>query len=402
MNAEIAENILKMELSGSLDKYKILIIGNHNSIFIYNYSKVLKSNYPEAQITILSLDSETANFDYFEYGITLLIPNKGLKRDNFFIIRFFHFLRSLGKILRKYNDSYFDIIHIHYYVYYIALLKSAFLHCGKKIVISIWGSDFYKAKKRHIAIQKILLPSVARISFSNPKTREAFLERFGIKYEKVSTICRFGLFPLDELQKIEHTSKTKAKQLLGIEENKIAITCGYYANRIFQHVRIIRQIRQLPEELIKRIVLIFPFTYGDRSVYALAVEKEAKEARIPFFSFRQQLNDERIALLRKASDILIHLPFSDQFSGTMQEYIYADNAIISGKWLPYEPLEEKGIKLIKIGCVDELLPTLQETINHIDKYRFTNNCNKKAIMELSSWQANFPKWVKFYTERSGQ
>jgi hypothetical protein len=361
---------------------------------------MLKSMYANIKITILSLEPEIMNLNYSRQDIDLFIPNKGVKKDLFFIFRFAKLICNLSKILKAYDKNTFDIIHIHYFTYYIGLLRHSLLHCGKKTVMSIWGSDFYKVKNRHIALQKMFLPSVTRISFSNQETLDAFTKRFGAKYKKISRVCRFGLFPLQDIKELESMSKEQAKRIIGIDENRIAITCGYYADRVFQHSYIIQQINQLPEELKTRISLLFPFTYGEKEIYARSVEEQARKTEIPFLSFKQRLSDRNIALIRKASDILIHIPFNDQFSGTMQEYLFADNAIICGSWLPYHILEQKGIKLIKIDRLEELLSTLENTIRNIKERHLMNSSNKTIIWELSSWQTNFQKWENFYTDRS--
>ncbi len=50
---------------------------------------------------------------------------------------------------------------------------------------------------------------------------------------------------------------------------------------------------------------------------------------------------------------MIQLQATDSFSSSMRETLYAGNIVITGDWLPYGTLDEKGVFMLKVSSVEE-------------------------------------------------
>jgi len=44
----------------------------------------------------------------------------------------------------------------------------------------------------------------------------------------------------------------------------------------------------------------------------------------------------------------------DRIIVTVQEYLYAENIVITGDWLPYDTLDERGVFMLKVSSVEEV------------------------------------------------
>jgi len=106
--------------------------------------------------------------------------------------------------------------------------------------------------------------------------------------------------------------------------------------------------------------------------------------------------DREIALIRKASDVFINVQVTDQFSGSMQEHLFAENVVITGDWLPYKTLDERGVFMRKVSSVDDVGRELLHVAHNLDSLRKNCLINPDIIWELSSWEKNIQSWVGLY------
>jgi hypothetical protein len=93
---------------------------------------------------------------------------------------------------------------------------------------------------------------------------------------------------------------------------------------------------------------------------------------------------------------MLQLQITDQFSGSMQEHLFARNVVITGSWLPYDTLKEKGSYFIEIDKVEDLNDVLPDVINNFSTYEQRTTNNPGVITELSSWGKNIKQWAEMY------
>jgi len=375
---------------------RILLVGNANHQFITNYAKWLKKESNELVIDILSNRpvKENARECYsrifhlnFESPLFKFVNKvKGLRR----FYRFFLYLRLLDEL------PMYDYVHFHFLI-----VDSGFLatqvknYLETKVIISIWGSDYYRVKERDKKYFINACYEANKITFANEQTRDDFIEDFEWKKDNLS-ICRFGLAPIEILKKMDK-SKGQCKQDLGWDSNKLSITVGYNSNPAQQHQKIIEQFTN--SNLLRykdKVELIFPLTYGGTESYKDQVEKLINKSPFEYKLYRNYLSDEEVAEIRLASDIMIQLQKTDQFSGSMQEHLYTGDIVITGSWLPYQTMKDYGAYLLEVDKIEELVGLVPKVIDNYEGYKKKTDKNADAIERLSSWETNIQDWIALY------
>jgi glycosyltransferase involved in cell wall biosynthesis len=373
---------------------KLLLVGNGNHQFIRNYVEWLKKENEQLQVSILSdrpmREEAKKNYDkIYQINFNTLFFRiikqiKGI-RSLFYLIPATSKLKEFQK---------YDFIHIHR-----LSIQAAFLiifiskFCNAKIITTVWGSDFYKNSKYNKKLFFHACNLSDTITFANKETKEQFLKKFRWEKNNIS-IQRFGLAPLEQIKKLR-TTKHEAKRQLGWDGNKLAVTIGYnlYPNQ--QHIHILKQIDSLTNYSDK-IELIIPITYGGNEYYKMELLSEANKLPYTNRLYDQFLSDEKIALIRLASDIMIQLQVTDQLSGSMQEHLFTRNVVITGSWLPYQTMIDYGIEFIRIDSIEELSDKLEKVINQYDSFYQKTTENPEAILKLSSWESNISDWIQLY------
>ncbi|MEX0939735.1 MAG: hypothetical protein WD607_03665 [Candidatus Paceibacterota bacterium] len=377
-----------------MSKKRILIVGNANHSLITNYVKWLKKTRRDLEIDILTdrLIKNSArvyynnvyyiNFYNLLYSIIQRIPG----------IRALYASYLYSNIIKE--VSKYEFVHIHFlsmhFSYFIFLVKK---YTNTKVITTIWGSDFshhyYKDKK----LFKTACSLSDKITFANKKKREKFIEKFQWKKDNL-LLCRFGLAPLEILKEINIT-KEEAKKKLGWDHNKIAVTIGYNLNPLQQHLKILQELNSL-KEYHKDIELILPLTYGGNKAYKRKLLKTLNKLPFNYRIYDEYLSDYTVSLIRKASQIMIQLQKTDQFSGSMQEHLYTRNVVITGSWLPYQTMKDYGINFLEVERIDQLSGTLIQVLKNYNNYHKDTSANPAAVLELSLWEKNISNWAQLY------
>jgi hypothetical protein len=375
---------------------KVLLVGNGNHQFITNYALWLnKQGKNKYIIDILSfLPVIKVNKKYYNeiFNIKLfLITNliykiKGIRR----YFRFFQYKKVL-KTLGNY-----DIIHFHFINIDSYFLVDRFKQYTKsRIILSIWGSDMYRIRSNNEYGFKNACKKADSITFTNQQS----LKYFKLKYnwqKKNLKLCRFGLAPLEYLNVLKIT-REKCKELLNWNPDKLALTIGYNLAIAQQHLEILNLLDNKTIKILKdKIQLVLPMTYGGTTKYKNELLTKLNQLPYDFIIYDSFLKDEKVALIRKASDIMIQLQKTDQFSGSMQEHLFARNVVITGSWLPYETMKEHGAHFIEIDKIEDLVKVLQEVIINFKKHEKSTVNNPKAILGLCSWEKNIKIWAELY------
>jgi glycosyltransferase involved in cell wall biosynthesis len=376
-------------------KIRILLVGDGNSIFVTSYAKWLKKENIDFQVDIFSTsvirDENTSFFDRVirieQYPHFYFINKyKGIRR-----ILLISIYRKVLKDLPAY-----DFVHFQF----ISPLRFSLINLIKrttksKIVLSIWGSDLYKLNPIDKISFKNICLKADKISMANPQTIEYFKSVFNWKKDNIRE-CRFGLSPLENITELS-LDKAACKEELGWNKDKLAVVIGYNAALGQQHLRILEQLSH--DQIIalkEKILLVLPLSYGGSASYKKDISSAMRELPFEYISYQQYLSDFEIACLRKASDIMIQLQVKDQFSGSMQEHIFAGNVVVTGKWLPYKSMKDLGIYFEDIEDVADLKDMLPEIIRNFRLYQEKTSCNEAKIADLSLWGNNISNWSKLY------
>ena len=363
----------------------VLIVGNGNSTFVLNFSKQIKKVGYIDTVSILT-KSKVWDENVHVYDSISSVENSLFGRVP--IVRKLYKYIFYKKIL---SNREYDVAHFHYIsndTFYISKIINT-----KKTIYTVWGSDYYRSSKKRKKKLATLAKRATFVTFANEVTKNDFRKELEIKTNNLY-ICRFGLEPLETLKK-SSTSKNEAKKILKWNPLKLAITVGYNLNPGQQHSKIIHELKKL-SHLREKIQLIFPLTYSGNRRYKKKLLHEIDTMPFECHIYDKYMSEQDVALIRSASDIMIQLQITDQFSGSMLEYLYTRNVVITGDWLPYSTLEDKGIKFISVSDFHDLGEKLTKVVLDYPRYFDRTNHNPNKVYELGSWNYVMNDWTALY------
>lgn len=364
---------------------KILIIGNSKVVF----TKELQGELVDKGLNVYLLDFAHLELYDSQYNLYDNYAKEFSKYKNIPKLHMFFRMMIIKKII---IDMDFKIINIHiarwYYSFILRTLKK------KKVVVSFYGSDFYRISKLSKKLLYSFLKTAKTITFTNEKTKNSFLDYYQ-KFESKIEVCRFGLKTLDFIDKNRNKNKLEIKKHLGYNENKIIVTCGYNSTKAQQHEKMIENIKKLPQDIQKNIQFIFPMTYGNNA-NKTKIKNILANTNLDYIILEDFLMGDDNAYIKLVSDIMINILTTDSFSGSMQEFLYAKNIVITGSLLPYDIFDNDGIVYEKIDSVDMLTDKLENILNDFKIYKTNLDKNIDIISKLSSWKNNIKSWIEVY------
>ncbi|WP_143752349.1 hypothetical protein [Marinobacter guineae] len=254
--------------------------------------------------------------------------------------------------------------------------------------ISFWGSDYVSLSKRKYPFIKFILKNSKFLSFNN-RDYMAECERV---FSNVTKICelRFGLGLLDDIDDIVLSESSEA----GVAERK-KVMIGTNASPNQQHLKLI-EVLDSHCELLNDFEFVFHMSYGDRR------NRELVKTRLRDANFKSKVDESfytgaELAQFRLKTDILVQLQENDALSGAMQETIYAGGVVITGSWLPYDLLRDRGISWIEVDTLNDLSDALIKAKG----YRPDVNRNREIIRSVSSWKKIVIEWAEAFRSTSG-
>ena len=381
-----------------MTKKRILIVGDGNHQFITNYVRWIKNEstdkYCVDVFSYSSLQNQKSSLIYDNaYGINnenrlikLVLGIKGVRR----FFRFFLYKKIISKL------TYYDFIHFHYISEDAYFLTRQFKNITKsKIIFSIWGSDMYRVKLNKTINFISACQMADYLTFTNEKSIDYFKTKYFWKKNNLK-LCRFGLQPLENLKQLSK-NRDECKKQLNWNRNKLAITIGYNLSPLQQHLEILDQFEsEIFKEFKSYFQLILPITYGGNEKYKNQLLEKLNRLPFDYVVYDSFLTDEKVCQLRKASDVMIQLQVTDQFSGSMQEHLYARNVVVTGSWLPYETMKNEGVWFIEINNLNELPRIISEIAIKYGEYWGKTTGNPKIIEKLSSWKNTIHPWLDIY------
>lgn len=403
---------------------RIMIIGDPNSVYIYNYIKHVLLDYKDDPMEIFlfsfnSISDQIIRYQAFyrKNHIHLAIP----KSTSYFLRKIPKIKGLLGilnsyaafrRVIRKYG--YFDILHIHYVDPYFSRLLTSYAGHFKNVVTTFWGSDLYRVKPRNIRRIGMIISNSTVITVATKEMKDFLWKKYGgnhssIKAKTIKRInrhlpgkinCRFAQFGLPVLEAIKaiesQESREDSKKALQIPEDKIIVTCGYNAGRAQQHKLMINAINQCPAEIRNQIYVIFPLAYPVVPEYIAELEQYLKTSGFQYCMKNEFLEEINTARLRRASDIMIHSQVTDAFSGSVQEHIFANNIVLNGSWLKYPLLDKNQVYYIRFDNEDDLSVKLTKVIHNLSDEKEKVKENSRVIYQISSWNIVKNHWQALY------
>ena len=329
---------------GMKESYRLLLICNINDNHIVRFICNLKECNPYAEIDVFCKNAKmpiSARLNGLLSNVYIAnIEDKTQNGDNI-ISRCKRFINTWRTLCRL-NGADYDIINIHYpkwiHLFYINRLKSK----KNTILLTPWGSDVYRANKNTFFLLKKVYEKADYVCGTNNRFSRDVKKIFRLPDDKI--VCLdIGSETIDVIgDNLDLITKEEAKKKLSVE-GKYVITCGYNGSKAQNHYDIVDAIEKIKDVLPKETVLFFPFTYGGPLDYTNELKSYLDGKHLSYLFFEKYLELSQLFLLRRATDIFIHIQTTDANAATIQEYLLCGTKVINGEWLRYSELEREGV-----------------------------------------------------------
>ena len=374
---------------------RILLVVRTNGVFKpkKDYVKYLIKELLDRKFRVSIYDPKKRQLmDYNNKKIKSILLDKKIKIK--FLIFFINII-SLGKVLKVANDN-FDCVHFLNIRFELLFLINRLKKYNGQKIGTIYGGEVFLNPIRRLFGRIYAAFDVLTVQNNNLKKIICDLYP-GVKSSKI--IVR--QFPIISLDIIDNLNKSKTKKEIrdkyNIKLDELVIQCCTNGNENENHNLVIDALLQsLVLKHSNRIVLLFFLTYDSPIDYRLKLKKKIETllADYKLKIFIDYLDIKSVAELKIITDLFINVRNTDQFNSGMVESIYAQSAIITGDWLPYNDLIDTGFDFIQ---TDKNYKSLANKIYRViigDKFDLSEN--KKIMYDISHPRVVLSKFIEIY------
>jgi hypothetical protein len=302
-----------------------------------------------------------------------------------------------SKVVSKFNPTH---VHVHY------LDKSRlkwveFIPQNCKVILTFWGSDLmttsggvdeykiqYNALRRAdvITTQTIDLRTILLCKFGQellPKIRH---QTFDPLLNKTGLIKNFAT----------RESRDKLKSKYGIDANKKCIQVGYSSAIGQNHLKILEQIHQLPQEHKGNLAVFVPLSYNAEGDYIANLLNEIKKMDFQILPILEYISDEEMLAIVSACEVFIAMRENDALNAAMIESLYAGNLVVTGSWLPYGVYDRKKLEFVSLDSIEELSSELNNILTNYSEFKKRLVDNAVKLERLYSPSDVAKNWSKIY------
>ncbi|MEG1884453.1 MAG: hypothetical protein RR224_12165 [Clostridia bacterium] len=369
---------------------KVLVLGDPNSLWEKEFIQyvllpmgvevILQDNYNNGSLY---------HAFYAESGVAITplkpIPNWIMKIAKF---RGFMMNRQYKKALQPYAP--FDVI-INMFVSPTALRRAvSWRYAGARVYAYFCGSEIIRASMATCYRLKPCLKRVAGVVFASDSVHDAYMQKIGkLAGVRMATV-RLGLSVLKCIDSmLQETRGEDHKSRLDLTADKTTICIGYNASAAQNHMLILTQIQRLPRELLDRLTLLLPMTYGGSDAYIAQVEKVVEGLGCDYKLFRHFMDHHEMAQLWLATDIFINAQSTDGLSGSVLEALYAGAVLLNASWLRYREYEAWGLEYVGYSHYEEI----PDLLTHLgDCSQCEKSKNRSILQSQMSWEQCRTMW----------
>lgn len=372
---------------------RILVIGDLRINFTYEYITQVLYRFSDAEVDVLNFDSsnslstERAKEIIKNGGTVFFQPGYDFLKKHRILWPFIRIREAYRyRIVKKY-----DVVHIHY-IGTDSWVIPHYLKDSQRLVVSIYGSDLLKAKKKKDYIFHKLFNRANTITVATGFVETVLSNRFSQKYDNKVICARYGAIASEYVGKYIHRySSEECRDAYKIPKDKKTILCGYNASPAQRHTEIISLLSRLPQSTKEQIYLLFHCSYGGSPDYITKISESLDKSGICGKIVVDFLQGEQLAMFRKTADIFLNLQPTDVLSASMIEELEAGAIVVKGDWLSYPDLENRKIWMYSIPKMDNLTGKIENIIQNFESVKKKTSANK-GITELLSWSDSFPYW----------
>ena len=295
--------------------------------------------------------------------------------------------------LRRHGSDY-DAVNIHFVSPVYRPLAVWLKTLGRRLIASIWGSDFLRASPADLATLHQTLSIADIVTTNNPEVGRKLTAAFPELEPKIRVIP-FGMRSLDVIRDLQ-ASETNAetRELLGAPPDKAIVVIGYNASHQQQHGLMVDGLAALHVEEKSRIHVIAPMTYPDDGPYQADIEARLAEAGLSHDVWRGKRDIEDVCRLRIASDYALNMQTTDSLSASIQEHILTGTRMVVGAWLPYGLFEEMGVPILRVQNAADITQAMRDC----GLSRKQDECPAYAegVYQRSSWTTSVGRWMSLF------
>lgn len=384
----------------------IIIVGDSSSVFIKNYCMYVLTE--RDSIYIFSYTNTGRFSDLYEkMGIKEIYIMPFLENSPLRVTNIVSVLYKKTKEIKKTLPSgiSIDVIHVHYVIPSTLVYLFAFWFGARVRILTFWGSDILRASDSNRKLLTPFLIMASTITFMIQTQKQFFCNKYGNRFDRKIKIIDFGNALLDVIDDIRaEYSKADCKQELGLRNDKIIIHIGYNKEEGQQHIKILEQLCLLPQHILKKIQIVFPWGYGGKNVnediYISKIENMLETYDIDYVFVKSFLQGEELAKFRMSCDIFLYGQISDAMSASPLEYVYSGGLFLCPDWLweNYALINWQAEQCFKYFDFTHMRNVLNEILLKWEEpfLGLIENEMHEIIYENLSWENLSPIWRKCY------
>lgn len=382
----------------SKTKKNIIIIGNANSIFLFDYCREVLIGRHNVYI-ISTGDGGIYKSRYSELGVDIFVrPMKKdiLRCDKESIIRLIDILKELKNIK-------IDCIHIHLVnITGILLFFNVWKRAPKRI-LTFWGGDLFGGVKKGL-FSKLVVSMADSITLMIEQNKPRLVDLFGENIISKVRVIDFGNHNLPYLDEvITNNTKNECKRLMNVPDDKLVVHIGYNGGKGHNHNDIIDALAKLDNEIKQRMFCVIPMAYArpdDYQEYKASIEQRMKQGGIDGHIEERFLQDDDLAMFRYSADLFILGHTHDGRSESPIEYIYSGVSFLCKKevWDNYsEIFDSNDARYYMFDEFDEIVQHI-ENWAQLGPYVDVKGVDKRKtkIKRVCAWETYREEWRELY------
>ena len=371
---------------------RVLIIGNSHDKHLSRFIKGLRAINVDFTIDILDVSMRQdicergdlydnvyiskRKYPAIAYKIPLI--NKYLKyRDT---------VKAFCKIAKEYS-----VISVQFITIQAGFLTPYLKKYGAKLIVTPWGSDIYRIGSIQRYFTRKLLSTADYITLM-PSSKFGYdvKSEYNIPDNRCLPLC-FGSDVLDAILK-DKQSKEECKYKLLSNSECFTIVIGYNASPAQNHLKVIKALESIKTLLPKNTKLLLPMTYAKIDSYMQEVRTTLDISGFDFMVFDSYLTDAQVVMLRKASDIFVHMQKTDAYSSSLQEALLCGSKVVNAEWLRYKELEINGVPYV-LANFENLSLKIMEVLSCNE-----TNMDVSSILKSYTWSYQLQEWNNVFTK----
>lgn len=314
---------------------------------LINHLNSVKNGYFEISLFDIGFFNYNRCIDAYDIKEYFVFPTYSIDRliRKIPLIRGYYAERIITKALDKLlRNNHFDLIIIHEIPAFADKIVSIAHKYGAKVVFYPWGSDILRRTNK---IKKRLKNAFNEVDYVTGNIGSnctiSVIDDYGVSKSKLRLKKKMflkGIKAIDEVKGMY--SKQDMLKRIGLPPSDYIIVCGYNGYSAQRHKLIIESVCDNYSVLPDNYLLVFPITYGCNEQYYNELNELCENNNVNACFLREYLTDEQMALLHLSTDLFIEIQPTDCGNAFMIEALYANNQIITGKWLKYKQFEQFG------------------------------------------------------------